>query len=222
MSRLLLATRSLGKRREFAALLAPYGVDVALPEEIGLVASAEEEGLECWPTFLENARAKAAWFAERSGLPTLADDSGLEVDALDGAPGVHSKRFAGRDGPDHEVGAANNAALLAALTGVPAERRTARYRCVLVLRRPDGAELVAEGAVEGRILDVAEGDGGFGYDPLFWSPELAAAFGAVSKERKAEVSHRARAVRALIDQGPGGGREARHEPSTTEWRDGEE
>lgn len=200
MTRLLVATRSRGKQKEFRALLAPLGMEVVFPDEIGLAESSEEDGLESFDTFEENAAAKAAWFATRSGhLPVLADDSGLEVDALDGAPGVHSKRFAGFAGPDHEVTAANNAELLRRLEGVPEEKRTARYRCVLVLLWADGRKIVAEGVTEGRILDAPHGDAGFGYDPLFFSSELGIAFGEASPDAKHEVSHRGRAARHLVE-----------------------
>lgn len=199
MTRLLVATRSRGKQKEFRALLAPLGVEVVFPDEIGLAESTEEDDLESFDTFEENAFAKAAWFATRSGLPTLADDSGLEVDALGGAPGVHSKRFAGFAGPEHEVTAANNAELLRRLEGVPEEKRTARYRCVLVLLLADGRKIVAEGTTEGRILDAPRGDGGFGYDPLFFSTELGMAFGEASPDAKHAVSHRGRAARQLIE-----------------------
>lgn len=222
MSVLLLATRSRGKVAEFRGLLASLGVDVRSPDEIGLAEHPEEDSLEVAQTFAENAAAKAEWFAARSGLVTLADDSGLEVDALQGAPGVYSKRFAGLSGPDHVVTAANNAALLAALRDVPEALRTARYRCALVLHRPGlpdcswpylrpeaGTSLVVEGTTNGRILQAPEGEGGFGYDPLFWSDELGMSFGRATREAKAAVSHRGRAVAALcaalgIPSVPGG------------------
>src|SRR5690606_1325441 len=137
------------------------------------------------------------WFAARSGLETLADDSGLEVDALAGAPGVHSKRFAGIDGPDHEVTAANNAELLRRLAGVPSHQRTARYRCALVCLGPS-IPIVVQGITAGRILEAPLGEGGFGYDPLFWSDDLGLGFGQASLQAKAAVSHRGRAVAALI------------------------
>lgn len=197
MTRLLVATRSLGKQSEFRSLLARLAVTIAFPADLGLTESAEEHGLEVHATFEANAAAKARWFARRSGLPTLADDSGLEVDALDGAPGVRSKRFAGRDGSDVLVADANNARLLEALRDIPGPRRTARYRCVLVLVRPGGLEVAASGTTEGRIVPMARGRGGFGYDPLFISDELGLTFGEASAEAKHSVSHRGRAVAAL-------------------------
>ena len=208
MTALLVATRSRGKQVEFRRLLAPLHREIVFPDDVGLAESPEEDTLESALTFEENAHAKARWFAGLSGLDTLADDSGLEVDALGGAPGVHSKRFAGRDGPDHEVTAANNAELLRRLVRVADGDRTARYRCVLVLvpspakqgegpltERPD---LVVEGTASGRILTAAQGRGGFGYDPLFWSDDLGMSFGEASAEAKGRVSHRGRAAEALI------------------------
>lgn len=210
MSVLLLATRSRGKVAEFRRLLTPLGVEVRSPDEIGLSLHPDEDTLEMAHTFAENAAAKAEWFAARSGLVTLADDSGLEVDALQGAPGVYSKRFAGMSGAEHVVTAANNAALLAALQDVPDSMRTARYRCALVLHHPGTAEcawpyprpepglsVVVEASTEGRILASPDGDGGFGYDPLFWSDDLGMPFGRASAEAKGVVSHRGRAVAAL-------------------------
>ncbi len=201
MTRLLVATRSSGKQRELARLLAEYGWVAVTPEEVGLQPSPEEDGLEVFDTFEGNARAKAQWFADRSGMPALADDSGLEVDALGGAPGVWSKRFAGNDGPDELVAEANNQALLERLADVPDEERTARYRCVLVLAFPAGdgrAAITAAGTTEGRKLKEAVGEGGFGYDPIFLSDDLGISFGVAARDQKGGVSHRGRAVRALF------------------------
>lgn len=196
--RLLVATRSRGKQAEFRRLLAPLDAEVVFPDDIGLTEQADEDTLERFDTFEANARAKAAYFARQSGLPSLADDSGLEVDALGGEPGVRSKRFAGMRGPDHDVTAANNAELLRCLARVPMAERTARYRCVLAFARPPATEVVVSGVTEGLILEAPEGSQGFGYDPLFWSADLGTAFGRASAEEKARVSHRGRAVEALI------------------------
>ncbi len=200
--RLLVATRSRGKQAEFRRLLAPLEAEIVFPDDVGLDEQPEEDALEEFDTFEENARAKAAYFARLSGLASLADDSGLEVDALGGGPGVRSKRFAGHDGPDHQVTAANNAELLRRLEGVPPFERTARYRCVLVLSPPPSGgpprELVVSGTTEGLILEAPSGDRGFGYDPLFWSADLGIPFGVASAEEKGRVSHRGRAVEALI------------------------
>ncbi len=199
MNRLLVATRSRGKQAEFRALLAPLGCEIVFPDDIGMAPSPEEDTLERFATFEENARAKAAWFAARAGIATLADDSGLEVDALNGAPGVHSKRFAGRDGPDYLVTAANNDVLLARLSGVAPVDRTARYRCVLVWHDPvSQAEVVTVGTTRGRIAEALQGSGGFGYDPLFVSEELGVTFGAASRAAKDAVSHRGRAVATMV------------------------
>lgn len=204
---LLVATRSRGKIAEFRRLLAPLPFPILFPQELGLSETAQESSLESFDTFEENARAKARWFAALSGLDTVADDSGLEVDALRGAPGAHSKRFAGVEGPDHVVTPHNNAELLRRLEGVPQERRTARYRCVLVLSRgpmaaASGAsppqEIIVDGVAEGRILQAPRGEEGFGYDPLFWSDELGKSFGEATAEEKGRVSHRGRAAAALV------------------------
>lgn len=195
--RLLVATRNRGKQAEFRTLLAPVRAEIIFPDDLNIPESSVELQLERHETHEANARAKALWFAEQCGLATLADDSGLEVDALGGAPGVRSKRFAGIDGPDLEVTAANHAKLLASLVGVADDARTARYRCSLVLARPDGSELVASGVVTGRILRVARGTNGFGYDPLFLSTELGETFGEAGEAAKHAVSHRGRAVEAL-------------------------
>ena len=198
MSRLLVATRSRGKQAEFRKLLAPLPFEIVFPDDVNLPESSDEDGLEVFDTFEMNARAKATWFAQRSGLMTLADDSGLEVDALGGAPAVLSKRFAGWNGSGREVTAANNAKLLSALEGISDGKRMARYRCVLVLVRPDGSEFVASGTTEGRIVRKAAGGNGFGYDPLFFSDNLGMTFGEATSAAKHTSSHRARAVEALI------------------------
>lgn len=199
MNRLLVATRSRGKQAEFRALLAPLRCEIVFPDDISLAPSPEEAALERFETFEQNARAKAVWFATRSGLATLADDSGLEVDALGGQPGVHSRRFAGREGPDHLVTAANNDVLLARLSGVVPADRTARYRCVLVWHDPEThAELMTAGVTAGRIAEALQGSGGFGYDPLFVSEELGVTFGVASRAAKDAVSHRGRAAAAMV------------------------
>jgi XTP/dITP diphosphohydrolase len=202
VTRLLVATRNRGKQAEFRLLLEPLAYDIVFPDDVGLAETPDEVALEAFDTLRENARAKSDWFAARSGLPALADDSGLEVDALGGAPGVHSRRFAGAAGPDREVAAANNAKLLARLAGMPDERRTARFRCVLVLSAAAAVDgtftgIVVSGTTEGRITAVPYGDRGFGYDPLFFSPEIGMTFGQADVVAKQAVSHRGRAVAAL-------------------------
>ncbi|HKU60541.1 MAG TPA: non-canonical purine NTP pyrophosphatase [Gemmatimonadales bacterium] len=193
-----MATRSGGKQREFARLLGPLGVGLAFPDDAGLTPRGDEDALELGDSFESNARHKAEYFARRSGLPTVADDSGLEVLALGGAPGVRSKRWANASGTSDEVDAANNAELIRRLAGAPPERRRARYRCVLVLLRAPGAIPESfEGTCAGRILERPSGTGGFGYDPYFFSDELGKSFGEATAEEKDRVSHRGRAVRAL-------------------------
>jgi XTP/dITP diphosphohydrolase len=196
--KLLAATRSAGKQREIRRILEPAGFEVLFPEDVGLWETAREATIENAESFEGNARRKAEYFARLSGLPTVADDSGLEVFALGSAPGVRSKRFAGAEGSPDAVDAANNAELLRRLRGAAEPRRRARYRCVLVfLREPDAVPAVFEGVAGGRILEAPEGTGGFGYDPLFYSDELGKSFGEATPEEKDEVSHRGRALRAL-------------------------
>lgn len=185
----VLASGNAGKVREFQALLGP-GWRVRPQSEFG-IDPVEETG----STFLANALLKARHAARLTGLPALADDSGLEVDALGGAPGVHSARYAGPGADD----GTNNARLLAALEGIPEAGRTARYRCVLVwLRSPDDeVPLVAEGVWEGRILTAPRGQGGFGYDPLFLDPGTGLAAAELDPAAKNVRSHRGRALLEL-------------------------
>lgn len=196
--KLLVATRSPGKQREAGRLLAGSGLDVVFPDDAGVHFTQPEEQLELHDSFAANARAKAEYFAKQTGLPTVADDSGLEVFALGGEPGVRSRRWALAQGPEAEVSAANNAYLLRRLSGAPEARRRARYRCVLALyRKPSGIPQYFEGICGGRILEAPSGSAGFGYDPLFWSDELEKAFGAATDQEKDSVSHRARAFAQL-------------------------
>lgn len=196
--KLLVATRSPGKQREFHRVLEAGGHQVLFPDDAGLTASVAEESLEAADTFEGNARRKAEYFARLSGLPTVADDSGLEVFALGGAPGVRSRRWAGATGDSAAIDAANNAELLRRLRGAPVERRRARYRCVLVfLPTASGIPESFEGACSGTILEEARGTGGFGYDPLFLSDDLGCTFAEASPGQKDSVSHRGRALSAL-------------------------
>jgi XTP/dITP diphosphohydrolase len=198
--KLLAATRSRGKEVEIRRILEPAGIEVVVPDGVGLWERPIEDTLETADSFEGNARRKAEFFARLTGLPTLADDSGLEVFALDGAPGVRSRRWAGATGSPEEVDAANNTELLRRLLGAPAARRRARYRCVLVyLPDPDAVPRVFEGVTGGVILEAPRGRGGFGYDPLFVSDELGRTFGEASPEEKDAVSHRGRALRALAE-----------------------
>jgi len=196
--KLLVATRSEGKQREIRRVLEPAGIEVVFPDDIGIFDSPQEDLLELGDSFQANARAKAEYFARKTGLPTVADDSGLEVFSLGGEPGVRSRRWAGVVGTASEVDAANNAMLLRRLAGAAEPRRRARYRCVLVfLREPDAIPEVIEGTCAGRILETPRGSEGFGYDPLFFSDDLTKTFGEATPVEKDAVSHRGRALQAL-------------------------
>ena len=194
---LLVATRSSGKQREIRKILADIPLRVIFPDEAGIPETSVEDELEDAGSFEGNARRKAGYFAKRSKLPTVADDSGIEVFALGGKPGVHSKRFA-MPSPHHDQDIANNEELLRRLAGAPEERRRARYRCCVVyLPDPTALPRTFEGTCQGRILTEPCGTGGFGYDPLFWSDDLDRCFGEVAAEEKHAVSHRGRAFRAF-------------------------
>ena len=186
----VLASGNAGKVREFAALLATRDIEVIPQSAFGIV-TPEETG----STFLDNALLKAR-HAAGSGLPALADDSGIEVDALEGRPGVHSARYAGV----HASDADNLALLLRELAGIPEPRRTARYRCVLVFVRAaaDPQPIIATGVWEGRVLTAARGTGGFGYDPVFQPLGLEMSAAQLPAAEKNVLSHRAQALRALL------------------------
>lgn len=190
MIELLLATRSAGKIREIEQLSRGAGWRWRGLNEFPDVPEAVEDG----STFRENALRKAAFYSQQTGLIALADDSGLEVDALSGEPGVHSAYYAGMPRDD----AANNRKLVAALRGVPLDRRTARFRCAMTLA--DGAAILAEtdGAIEGVIIDEPRGANGFGYDPHFLVPELGRTTAELPPDQKNEISHRGRALRAMF------------------------
>jgi len=203
--KLLIATRNDGKAREIRDIFAGLPFQLVFPADQFLERLPDEQDLERGTSFAENAVSKARYFASRSQLPTLAEDSGLEVDALEGAPGVFSARWSllhGAEGGQREGGidAANNALLLERLADVPDEGRTARYRCVVAYIESATAkpELV-EATCEGRILTAPRGNGGFGYDPLFLSTELGVTFAEAALPAKQRVSHRGRAIRALIE-----------------------
>jgi XTP/dITP diphosphohydrolase len=191
--KLVLATANAGKQREFAALLAPLGIELVLQSALGIDSAAETGS-----TFEANALLKARHAAARAGLPALADDSGLEVDALDGRPGVWSARYAGARATDAD----NNAHLLTELSGVPPEGRRARYRCVLALARSadDAAPLIASGSWQGRIATRPAGGGGFGYDPLFVPEGQVLTAAELPPAQKNALSHRARALADLVAQ----------------------
>ncbi|WP_334110527.1 XTP/dITP diphosphatase [Thermodesulfitimonas autotrophica] len=189
MKRIVVATTNRGKLREIEEILAPLGLSVTSLAAYPGFPEIEEDGA----TFEENAIKKAQFTAAFTGETALADDSGLEVDYLGGAPGVRSARFAGEPKND----AANNAKLLRLLAGVPWEKRTARFRCVIAVATPDGAVATAEGTCEGFILTEPRGTGGFGYDPLFYFPEYGKTFAELPPEVKNQVSHRGRALAKL-------------------------
>jgi XTP/dITP diphosphohydrolase len=196
--KVLAATRNSGKQEEILRLLRPRGLEIVFPDDIWLRESSAADALEGAESFEANARRKAEYYARLSSLPTLADDSGLEVMALGGAPGVRSKRWSGATGTPAEIDAANNAELLRRLAREPDGRRMARYRCVLVFLKSAGATpIVSHGDCTGRILEAPRGSGGFGYDPLFFSDELGKTFGEATAEEKDRVSHRGRALRAF-------------------------
>jgi XTP/dITP diphosphohydrolase len=190
LRRLIIATGNAGKLREFQALLEGLPYVPVSQSSVGVTA-VEETGT----TFLANALLKARHAAAQTGSPAIADDSGLEVDALGGAPGVYSARYAGPGADD----GANNAKLLRALSAVPPERRRARYRCVLVyVDGPDDlAPLSADGTWEGLVIDAPRGAGGFGYDPYFWLPDLEMTAAELEPGEKNRMSHRGRAMREL-------------------------
>jgi XTP/dITP diphosphohydrolase len=196
MQEWLVATRSEHKLREIREILGERSpLRLVAITDLGLEPSVEEDVIEAFPSFRENAIAKARYFSDLTGMPTLADDSGISVDALGGAPGVRSKRFS----PDYASGGdvANNRHLLHVLSDVPLADRRAQYVCVAVGMRPDSEPVVAEGQCAGMILDTARGGGGFGYDPLFLVDGLDATFGELPASVKNQVSHRARAFLLL-------------------------
>jgi XTP/dITP diphosphohydrolase len=204
--KLLVATRSKHKMSEIRRILAEIpGLEIVDLDQAGVEYTPQEEELEPFDTFEENAHSKATHFQAVSGLPTVADDSGLEVDALDGGPGVRTKRFAPVEGLDgEELDRANNAHLLALLAGKAPEEREARYVCVAVLVRGWGEAFTFRGEAPGRILDSPRGESGFGYDPIFYDEELGRTFAQISREEKNARSHRGAAFRALAEHLKGG------------------
>lgn len=195
MPTLVLATTNPGKAAEFRTLLARYldpaRVTLATPGDLGFnLPPIEETG----GTFAENARLKVVALAQATGLPSFADDSGLCVDALGGAPGLHSARWAGVAASDAD----RTALLLAQIQGVPAPKRTARFVCAVAFCLPDGRVFTQEAACEGVIADTPAGDNGFGYDPVFLIPRLGKTFAALTPHEKNELSHRAQAIALLV------------------------
>lgn len=192
MQKVVLATGNPGKVRELADLLADFGLNIVAQTDLG-VESAEETGL----TFIENAILKARHAAQITGLPAIADDSGLAVDALDGAPGIYSARYAGEAASDRQ----NLEKLLATLQDTPEGQRQAQFHCVLVYLRhaADPTPLVCHGSWHGEIIRTPAGAGGFGYDPIFYLPELGKTAAELSKAEKQAVSHRGQALALLLE-----------------------
>ncbi|MBI6548422.1 XTP/dITP diphosphatase [Xenorhabdus lircayensis] len=192
MQKVILATGNAGKVRELADLLADFGLDIVAQTELG-VDSADETGL----TFIENAIIKARHAAAVTGLPAIADDSGLSVDALGGTPGIYSARYAGSDASDQE----NLEKLLEAMRNVPDEQRQAQFNCVLVYLRhaEDPTPLVFHGRWSGILTHEPAGEGGFGYDPIFYAPEFGCTAAQMSREQKNAVSHRGKALEMLLE-----------------------
>ena len=182
-TKLLVATHNPGKARDYAHLLAGLPLAVTWLDEVGVTEAVEETGA----TFTENALLKARHYAATAGLLTWADDSGLEVDALGGRPGVYSARYGGPDLSDRQ----RYAAQLRELAAVPEAERSARFRCVVALARPDGSAWLAEGVVEGHILTAPRGDNGFGYDPIFFLADYGASMAELPVQLRNQISHRA-------------------------------
>jgi len=189
--KLVLATKNEGKVREMTKLLAEQDIEVLSLADFPEIEEIVEDG----ETFRENAVIKATEVCMQTGLTTLADDSGLEVDYLEGLPGVYSARFAGEEKDD----SANNKKLLELLDGVPEEQRTARFKCVIAVADIDCFVYIAEGTCTGIIAQEQRGDGGFGYDPLFYLPEHGKTFAEIDLETKNKISHRARALAGVLD-----------------------
>jgi len=193
--KLLVGTRSPGKTREIRELFAGLPFDISFPADRLLQPLPEEADLERSMSYVENAVAKARYYATRGGVAAVSDDSGIEVDALGGAPGPRSARWSASGGD-----AENNKLLLEQLSGVPQDKRTARYRCVVAFLATAGSvPEIVEATCDGFILTEPRGPGGFGYDPLFFCPELNMTFGEAPPASKHRVSHRGRAFRALIE-----------------------
>ena len=193
MSKIVLASGNAGKVREINKLLSVHGIEIVPQTEFD-VPEVIEDGL----TFVENALKKARHAAKLTGLPAIADDSGIEVDALNKRPGIYSARYSGEDATD----AKNNEKMLTELKDVAEENRTARYWCVMVYleNENDPTPIITQGALEGRIMTVPQGGGGFGYDPIFWLPEQQCAAAELSMEEKNKISHRAIALNTLAEK----------------------
>jgi XTP/dITP diphosphohydrolase len=195
MQRVLIATSNPGKLRDFAGAAKAFGIEVASLPDFGELPSVEEDGA----TFEANARKKAEHYSRYAPEQfVIADDSGLAVDALNGAPGVISARYAAEHGTGNSSDAANNAKLLRELAGVPDDKRSARFVCVIAAARAGKTVATFRGQAAGRVLFAARGSGGFGYDPLFYFPSLDKTFAELTPEEKARVSHRGKAFAAFL------------------------
>ena len=193
VKRIIFATGNAGKMREIREILADFGGEILSMKEAGISTDAEENGA----SYEENALIKARSVAEKAGdAVVLADDSGLEIDALGGEPGIYSARYLGED-TSYRV---KNANLIERLAGVPEEKRTARFVCAIAAVLPDGRELVTKAAVEGRIGYEEKGEGGFGYDPIFYVPEFGRTTAELSEEEKNQISHRGKALRLMKEE----------------------
>lgn len=191
--KVVLASKNQHKLQEMQTILSQYGLEVVLESDLGLDIEVEETGT----TFEENSMLKAQAVQRASGMTAIADDSGLQVDALDGAPGIYSARFGGsRNKTDRD----RLEYLLELLKDVPPEKRTARFVSVITMLRPDGSSIVARGICEGVIVRQAQGDGGFGYDPVFFVPQEGCTFAQLPEGRKNEISHRANALRMFVEK----------------------
>lgn len=194
--RVVIASTNPGKIVEVCSILGGLGFELLGPGDLGGWPEVEETGT----TYLDNALLKARFVCAHTGLAALADDSGIEVDFLGGAPGVHSARYSGVGGGRDATDEANNTKLIAALEGVPTDERGARYRCLAVLVTPDGGELVGEGVCEGRIGVIPRGTGGFGYDPWFVPEGETRTMAELTAQEKDAISHRGKALRHLARQ----------------------
>lgn len=191
LNEVVVATKNQGKLREFASMLNELGIKVHSLAEFPEISEIEEDG----DTFEENARKKAEWVRDHLQLPAIADDSGLMVDALDGAPGIYSARFAGEDKDDLK----NNQKLLSLIEGVEEDRRTAHFVSAIALAVPGASTIVVSGTIDGFIVHNPRGNNGFGYDPLFYLKDYNQTMAEISSELKNRISHRALALKKLIE-----------------------
>jgi len=188
---IIIATSNQNKLKEFKALLKDHKISILSLNDFPQIPAVVEDG----KSFYENALKKATTVARCTGKLTIADDSGIEVEALGGKPGVYSSRFAGEDASDEE----NNARLLKELQGIPPDKRGACFKCVLVIAKPEGETAFVEGECRGTIIEELRGHYGFGYDPLFLVPEYNKTFSEITPEEKNKISHRAKALQKLLE-----------------------